>query len=137
MLSEYQSESCIILHARLATDSRHGAQIAWDERNDRASSSKNRNSEYGRRVKHPSRRERSGGGRVEVDPNFWGARHPNRDANRAASRSTLRGYGWICDGGKSGGDDEIVAEEELARCSISVGFVGIRELEAGGGGGGG
>jgi hypothetical protein len=116
------------MHVRLAADSWRGAQIARDERYDRSRTRKNGDGENGGVVQHPAGRKRGGSGRVEVNPRFRRRRHPDRHADRAAGRPALRGDWGVAHGRKCRGNDEVVAEEELAGSGIGVGFKRIGEL---------
>jgi hypothetical protein len=115
--------------ARSATDSWSAAQIAREERDHRAGTRQHRNCEYGGIVQHPSRREGGRGRRVKINPGIGGGRHPKGHADDAPGRAALGRDGWVSHGGKSGGNNNVVAEEELARSVISVGFEWIRELK--------
>ena len=119
------------MHVRLAAHSWRGTQIARDERYNRSGARENGDGENGGVVQHPAGCKRGGSGRVEVNPRFRRRGHPDRHADKAAGRAALRGDWRVAHGRKGRGNDEVVAEEELAGSGVGVGFERIGELGTG------
>ena len=117
-----------VVNARLSADSWNAGHVARDERDDRAGTSQNRNSEYRRIVQRPAWRKCGCGRRIEINPFSGSGWHPKGNTDNAARRSALGRDGRVLDRGKCGCDNEIVAQKELAGSMIRIGFEWVREL---------